>query len=243
MSSVNFVILAAGRGVRMNSDRPKPLKKISGKMMIERVCSSAGELEPDTVVAVVSDRRVENEALRLGCVTAWQDPPLGTADALKKALPECPDTGEVIVTCADIPLVTGADFKKLLESHRKNGNYITVLTSSTSEPAGYGRVVEENGRIIKIVEEKEATAEEKKIRKINTGIYCMNILGVEKYIKRIRRSPVKGEYYLTDLVEEAVKDGRKAAGVECEYGRVLGVNNPKELKRAEEILESRGSNE
>jgi len=240
MSKLSFVILAGGSGTRMDSDIPKPLRNIGGASMLERVIQSGKNLNPEVIVTVVRDERVKTAAESAGSRSAWQEKALGTADALRNALPYCEKEGCLIVTCADIPLVTEDEFRKLYSSHVRESNYITLLTAQAEDPYGYGRVVKEGGKVVKIVEEKEASAEEKKIGLINSGIYCIERNGLEKYISRIRKSPVKGEYYLTDLVEIVVGDGLTAGEERCGWEKIQGVNTEKHLAKAEKFFKKRG---
>ena len=163
---INFVILAGGRGERMKSQIPKPLHIVGSESMLQRVIEAAKEFGPEKVIVVYGHRRVKEEAGRLGCDTAFQREPLGTADALKSALGKCSENADILVTCADIPLVPVSVYRRLAEKHAEEGNYMTLLTSRVSRPSGYGRVIEQTGGVKKIVEEKEATAAEKKINLI-----------------------------------------------------------------------------
>jgi bifunctional UDP-N-acetylglucosamine pyrophosphorylase/glucosamine-1-phosphate N-acetyltransferase len=230
---LSIVILAAGEGVRMKSTLPKPLMEVAGKSMLERVVESCAGLSPDRIIVVERDEKVKTKAMDLGCVTVRQKEPLGTADALKAALPECPALGDVMVACADTPLVPVGILKSLYDTHKKGTNYITLLTSRVENPSGYGRVVKEGDRVVKIVEEKEASEHEKRINLINSGVVFLRCENLEKYLNRVQKSPKKGEYYLTDLVEIAGRDGLAAGEMECDYKYVQGINTPGQLDQAE----------
>ncbi len=239
MSKLSFVILAAGKGVRMRSPVPKPLIKISGKSMLERVVESARRVPAERIIAVTGGGDVEQEARRLGCINALQKEALGTGDALKKALPGCFPEGEVLVSCADIPLIPPEVFRKIYNKNREEGTYMTVLTARAPDPSGYGRVITEKGRVRKIVEEKEASEAEKGVDLVNSGVYCIKRSGLEKFLDEIGKSPVKGEYYLTDLPEVVIKNGLTVRGMSCPWELVQGVNTPGQLRKAGEVLEEK----
>ena len=238
MSQLSFVIMAGGKGVRMGSSTPKPLREIAGTSMLERVVSAARDLPAEKVIVVAGSVAVKTEAARLGCETAWQDDPLGTADALAKALPFCFDEGEVIVTCADVPLITSGIFRELYKKNSCEKSYITLLTAEAPDPSGYGRVIRSSGSVVRIVEEKEASPEEKAVKVINSGVYCMKRRGLERYLSKVERSPVKGEYYLTDLVHIAIEAGERVGETGCDWRLVQGVNTPEQLLAAEQLLKA-----
>ncbi|MDA3792189.1 MAG: NTP transferase domain-containing protein [Elusimicrobia bacterium] len=244
MKSLKFVILAGGRGVRMKSDLPKPLKKLKGKTMLKRVVGAAAdffsERVPDSIqdniIVVESDDRVKKAAEELGCITARQENPLGTADALIKALPFAEDADDIIVACADVPLIKGQTFKELYRIHKADKNYITLIVSKVDDPKGYGRVIIKGGEVAEIVEEKEASHKEQQIDIINGGIYCIKAKGLKEYLQKIKRSPVKGEFYLTDLVKITAGDGRRNGIIKTGEREIKGINRPEQLKAAEEFI-------
>ncbi len=235
--NLNLVVLAGGRGKRMKSSLPKPLKKIGEKSMLQRIVKAGKELKPIRLVVVESNGRVKKAARRMECITVRQKRPLGTADALKVALGKCTADGNILVTCADIPLISPRDLKELLLKHCREDSYVTVLAAKVEDPSGYGRLVIEDGRVEKIVEEKEATPEEKNIDLVNSGIYCFKRKNLKKYLNMVEKSSVTGEYYLTDLVEIVIN---KDLDVHYEIGnrrQVMGVNTPEQLEKAHNYLE------
>ncbi|MGM0441057.1 MAG: NTP transferase domain-containing protein [Elusimicrobiota bacterium] len=233
---LNFVILAGGRGKRMKSSVPKPLKKILGKSMLQRIVKAGKGLNPDRLIVVESDSRVKEAARELGCRTVKQGKPLGTADALKTAVKLCTGKGNVLVTCADIPLITEKILKELYLKHVSSEDYITILSAKVDDPAGYGRVVKNGKQVVKIVEDKEAGREEKSIKLINSGIYCFKRKNLKKYLDQVEKSPVNGEYYLTDLVEIVINKGLGVQDKVWSGKRIMGVNTPEQLKNAEVFL-------
>lgn len=242
MTEISFVILAGGQGVRMGSALPKPLQLLGSKTMLERVVEAGRKLCPDTIIVVVRDEKVERKARELQCETVWQNEPLGTADALKYALLKCKVYLGIMVTCVDVPLVPYLVLKKLWRKHSEEKNYITILTTDLPDACGYGRVIKEGEKVIKIVEEKEAAEEEKKVTLINNGIYCIRRGNLEEYLNEIEKSPVKREYYLTDLVEIVNDKGLKVGELNCHYKYVLGVNTPEQLSQVKKILNAEEGN-
>lgn len=217
----------------MNSEIPKPLQLIGKRSMLERVVEAGRGLEPANIIVVFGDEKVKERAVKEGCETVLQKHPLGTADALKKAYPLCSPEGRAVVTCSDIPLLPSLVYRRLYRRHLEEKNYLTLLASRAPDPAGYGRVIKEKG-IYRVVEEKEASEEEKKINLINGGVYCMECQGMDEYLDKIKKSPVKGEYYLTDLVYAASRAGEKVGVEECSYEYIMGVNTKKHLREARE---------
>ncbi|MFH1415364.1 MAG: NTP transferase domain-containing protein [Elusimicrobiota bacterium] len=236
---LSFVILAAGKGVRMDSSIPKPLHKIGGKSMLERVVENARKLDTDKIVVVVSDEKVAEKAKELGSIPVWQKIPIGTADALKLALYECYPAGELLLSCSDIPLVTAEIFQGLYSKHIQTGNYMTVLTTEVEDPHGYGRVIKKGQAVISIVEEKEASDKERKIKLINSGIYCIKRIDLKNKLGRIKRSAVKGEYYLTNLVSIAAADNLGVGEFRCDNRYVMGINTKEQLEKAEQLWSKR----
>jgi len=243
MSLYSFVIMAGGRGVRMGSEVPKPLREIDGRSMLEHSVSSVRKTGAGKIVVVAGNGEVGSMVSSLGCEIAWQREPLGTADALKKALPLCYSEGRVLVTCADIPLVTAEIFNKLSAVHERENNYLTILSAEAPDASGYGRIIKAGDRVTGIVEEAEASPEEKKIRTVNSGVYCIERAGLEKFLSEIERSTVKGEYYLTDLIGILVKAGERVGETSCDWRYVRGVNTPRQLEEASELLKSIGREE
>lgn len=231
---LNLVILAGGQGKRMKTSVPKPLKKIGGKSMLERIVKAGKGVNPSRMIVVESDDRVKKEARKLGCRTVRQEKPLGTADALKVALQECTGQGNILVTCADIPLITTRTLKELCVKHDKGGSYITILTARVDDPTGYGRVIKDGDRVVKIVEEKEANREQKKVNLVNSGIYCLKRKNLKKHLDLVKKSPVSGEYYLTELVEIVINKGLGVKDKICDSKQVMGVNTPEQLKKAQD---------
>ncbi len=239
MDRINIIILAAGKGERMKSEKPKVLHEIMGKPMIGYVIERARELHPENISVVVGFGRdkvipILND---YGVDYAIQDEQKGTAHAVlcaKKAL----KGGDVLVLYGDVTLMDTSTLMEFLDFYREN-NTITFMTTSIDDPAGYGRVLMEGEEIKAIIEDSDATPEEKEIKEINTGICIIP----EKYLvllKEIKDDNKKGEFYLTDICKIARKEKIKVAGFHYhEPSYVLGINSRKELMEANIIMRDR----
>jgi bifunctional UDP-N-acetylglucosamine pyrophosphorylase/glucosamine-1-phosphate N-acetyltransferase len=236
-SKTSIIILAAGKGKRMVSDLPKVLHPLLGKPMIYYVIEAALHLKPLKIIPVLSYKKEEVEKALLenfGYIFdfAYQKEPEGTADAVKSAIKHINEnTEKIMILSGDVPLIQTNLLKKVLEQHKGD---ITILTTEIDNPKGYGRIVRnEKGDVIKIVEEKDATDEEKAIKEINAGIYCFSKTFLEKYIHKIEKNKITGEYYLTDIVSLAVKDNVQINTiVEKDGHSLLGINDRIELYNA-----------
>lgn len=239
-----IVILSAGMGKRMFSEKPKVLHPILGKPMIYYVVETALHLKPYQIIPVLSYKKeeVENALVQnFGYIFnfAYQSSPLGTADAVKTALEHVnPDIDTILVLSGDVPLINPDFLSNLINYHK---NDITIVSTELENPSGYGRIVRDNnGKIIKIVEEKDANEEEKKIKEINTGIYCFSKNFLKKFIPKIRKNPLSGEFYLTDIISLAVNDQINIDVFREESaGSLLGINNRIELSIASKLLQKK----
>jgi UDP-N-acetylglucosamine diphosphorylase/glucosamine-1-phosphate N-acetyltransferase len=243
--SLAVVILAAGLGKRMKSNRAKVLHEVLGKPMVVYVVEAATPIAGKAVVVVVGNqaedvRRVV--ACRAEVMFALQDEQLGTGHAVKCALPHLPSMCEnVMVLCGDVPLITTATLKTLATEHIQSKRDITLLAVDLDHPHGYGRILlSSDGHVSGIVEEADASQEQKAIRTINSGIYCINRLFLEEALPRLTNANAQGEYYLTDIVRIGYESGRNVGAAWAPYpNEILGVNTPQDLARVEEILEKR----
>ncbi|MBI4839151.1 MAG: bifunctional N-acetylglucosamine-1-phosphate uridyltransferase/glucosamine-1-phosphate acetyltransferase [Nitrospirae bacterium] len=235
------VILAAGRGKRMNSLKPKVLHEVLGRPMIRYAVDAAAALKPKKIVIVVNSGADEvKQQVKDGHVSfVFQKKLLGTGHALaeaKKALKGM-NRCTIVVINGDSPLITGRTLKTFLRKHTACGNDLSVGFFIDESLSGYGRILrDESGIVTGIIEDKHATSDEKRgAGELNAGIYAIEPL-VMDYLSRLRLHGSSGEYYLTDIVREAVKARRKVEAYECPAEEVRGVNTRAELFQAADIL-------
>lgn len=240
--AINIVILAAGQGKRMNSALPKVLHKISTKPMLQRVIETAASLKPSKLVVVYGHggeqvQDAMNQVFGAGVITwAHQDRQLGTGHALKCALPYLDQSGLTLVLYGDVPLINVATLEQMLAKYQQN---LVVLTDKVDQPHGYGRIVRDtNGKIVRVVEEKDATSSERLINEINTGFYLLPNQYLPQWLDNLSNNNSQGEYYLTDVVELADKQNIAIDYVlAAQSYEVLGVNNKLQLEQLERFYQ------
>lgn len=236
------IILAAGQGTRMKSKLPKVLHPALGKPMVQWVidCLSKANIADKIVVLGHGGEQVakvvENQAK-----IAFQYEQLGTGHAVMQGAEALEaDNDCVLVVCGDTPLLRPETITTLLEQHHAEQNAVTVLTAYTNDPTGYGRIVRNGAQIEAIVEQKDATEQEKEIREINTGTYCFDQQFLQKYLSSLTTDNAQKEYYLTDLIKIANQNRLSVGGCQLEdFEESLGVNNRVQLSQAEQILRQR----
>lgn len=234
MPDLHLVILAAGKGTRMKSARPKVLHRIAGMPLIEHVLRAATPLDATSTVVVVGHGASDvQEALgkRLGLQLALQAPQLGTAHALMQAEPFLAGArGTLVMLSGDVPMLSTRTLQRLIDAHRGSGAGATLLTAIVDRPSGYGRIVREGGRIARIVEERDATAEEREIREVNGGVYAFDVAPLFDALRSIAPENAQGEYYLPDLVAVYRARGLGVGTLAVEDPRELrGINSRMEL--------------
>jgi bifunctional UDP-N-acetylglucosamine pyrophosphorylase/glucosamine-1-phosphate N-acetyltransferase len=240
---ITAVLLAAGQGTRMKSDLPKVLHPLCGKPMIWHVLQAlqaAATEKPVVVVGHGAQQVIEYLGDSAECVL--QEPQLGTAHAAMQAEPVLRDkTDLVIVTYADMPLLRSETFQQLVETQRNNPGPLSLLTVIADDPRGFGRIVRNaDGTVAAIVEEYVATAEQLEIKELNVGAYCFNADWLWGALRRIEKNPKKGEYYLTDIVEIAVRDNLPVQAVlHDDFVETIGINTRVHLSEAEAALRMR----
>ena len=235
------LILAAGKGTRMKSDLAKVLHSIEGKPLLYYVLEAARGAGAEKIVVIIGHQaqKVGEEFIGSGCVFVEQNPQLGTGHAVLQARPELGDyQGLTVILCGDVPLLKPATIKNLIKDHIAAGACVTVLTTALPDPRGYGRILKnDDGNIIKIVEQNDATDAEKKITEINKGIYCVNTPFLFSALEKINNNNKQKEYYLTDIIEITCQAGRKVkAYLTKDYLEVMGINTSEELFRAGQYL-------
>ncbi len=243
MSKLLTVILAAGKGTRMKSRLPKVLHKIGGKPMVEQVLCAANEAGSECNVVIVgfgAEKVMEHLAGR--AQFAMQEEQLGTGHAVMQARDILADwDGTVLVVCGDTPLLTPALLKNLYEEHEAQGAKATVLTAKMADPTGYGRVIRDSeGVVVKIVEQKDASEEEKLVDEVNTAIYCFDAKALLGTLDSLTCNNAQGEYYLTDVIGILRDRGERVwAVVADDPSEVQGINSRVQLAGAQQVMKER----
>ena len=244
LMSASIVILAAGKGTRMKSRLPKVLHEVANRPMLGHVLAAAAAVEDAEIVVVLAPgmeavQRYAEEAVP-GIKVAVQDEARGTGHAVRAALPKItPGEGPVVVVFGDTPLVPGALIARMAEQARDKAA-VVVSGFRTASPTGYGRLVtDDSGALKAIVEEKDASAEQRKIELCNGGAMAIAGAHVERFVGGLNDENASGEIYLTDVVALANADGRKVAVEPCTEEEVLGVNSRADLARAEALMQAR----
>jgi bifunctional UDP-N-acetylglucosamine pyrophosphorylase/glucosamine-1-phosphate N-acetyltransferase len=241
---LHIVILAAGKGTRMVSSRPKVLHRVAGTPMIHYVLSTAAELQPRSTILVVGHQAEQlKSALSTGGSLTFvvQEPQSGTAHALLTTEPAlAQSTGMLVLLSGDVPLLSPMSLKTLVNRHQTSGAAATVMTAVVERPGGYGRIVRTGERIARIVEDKDATAAEREIHEINAGIYAFALDGADcvfRALRAVTANNAQGEFYLTDLVAIFVKQGRRVETVTVSNpNEILGINSRAELAAMSRIV-------
>ena len=235
---MNIVILAAGQGKRMHSNLPKVLHPIAGKALVAHVIDTARSLAPQTLCLVYGHG---GDAVRTTLAApdlAWalQEPQLGTGHAVQQALPHLKDGGTTLVLYGDVPLIQAETLKRLLQAAQ---DALAILTVELADPSGYGRIVRNaTGEVVRIVEQKDSTPEERAIREINTGIMAMPTARLGEWLGRLSNDNAQKEYYLTDIVGMAVADGLPIHTANPKHAwEVLGVNSKVQLAELERVAQ------
>ena len=240
--SLSVVILAAGLGTRMKSSLPKMLHTVAGRPMILHGVENARALDAESIVVVIGHgAEGVKAAVGEGVTFALQPEPLGTGHAVMQAESLLRGQGgDVLVCYGDMPLLRAETLAQLARTHRDTGATLTLLTLLAYDPMGFGRILRDaQGRVAGIVEDALATPEQRLIRELNCGIYCFQADWLWPSLAKLQKSP-KGEYFLTDLVEIAVREGRRVEAVTTEDAdQMLGINDRTHLARAESIARRR----
>ena len=237
------VILAAGMGTRMKSKMPKVLHKVCGKPLSKWVIDASKAAGADKVCAVVGHKaETVKEVLGDVCEFALQAEQKGTGHAVMQAIDVIKNSkGEVVILNGDTPLITAETINKAIEYHKNNGNQATVITAILDDATGYGRIVRDNdGSVLKIVEQKDASEEEKKINEVNSGMYVFDAQSLVYALDKITPNNAQGEYYLTDTLEILLSAGKKIGGYAIsDNDEIRGINDRVQLYEAEKIMQKR----
>lgn len=237
------VILAAGMGTRMKSKMPKVLHKVCGKPLSKWVIDASEAAGADKVCAVIGHKaETVKEVLGDVCEFALQAEQKGTGHAVMQAIDVIKNSkGEVVILNGDTPLITAETINKAIEYHKNNGNQATVITAILDDATGYGRIVRDNdGSVLKIVEQKDASKEEKKINEVNSGMYVFDAQSLVYALDKITPNNAQGEYYLTDTLEILLSAGKKIGGYAIsDNDEIRGINDRVQLNEAEKIMQKR----
>ncbi|MFZ7317556.1 bifunctional UDP-N-acetylglucosamine diphosphorylase/glucosamine-1-phosphate N-acetyltransferase GlmU [Avibacterium avium] len=234
MKNLSVVILAAGKGTRMYSDLPKVLHKVAGKPMVKHVIDTAKQLNADNIHLIYGhgaellQQRLADEPVN------WvlQAEQLGTGHAMQQAAPFFADDENIVMLYGDAPLITAQTLQKLIDAKPENG--IALLTAHLEDPTGYGRIIRQDGNVVAIVEQKDATPEQLAIQEVNTGVMVSSGASFRKWLAKLDNNNAQGEYYMTDVIKFANQDGCKVAAVQAQdLMEVEGANNRLQLAELE----------
>jgi bifunctional UDP-N-acetylglucosamine pyrophosphorylase/glucosamine-1-phosphate N-acetyltransferase len=235
---LDVIVLAAGQGKRMRSDLPKVLHPLAGRPLLAHVLDTARALEPRRIVVVHGHGGEQVRAAFAALEVDWvvQAEQLGTAHAVRQALPRLGEDGDVLILYGDVPLVRPASLKRLVEAAREG---MAVMTAEMDDPTGYGRVQRgPAGDVERIVEEKDASSAERAVREVNAGFMALGARRLREWLAKIGNRNAQKEYYLTDHVGLAVGEGVPVAAVKVQDAtEVAGVNSKRELAALERVLQ------
>jgi bifunctional UDP-N-acetylglucosamine pyrophosphorylase/glucosamine-1-phosphate N-acetyltransferase len=246
---MNIIILAAGMGKRMQSAMPKVLHPIAQQSMLHHVVDTVSNLNPQRIIIVIGHgaeqvkQSFAQEKYQNTQITwAYQEQQLGTGHAVMQALPFVDNNYPSLVLYGDVPLIGLTTLQKLIDT---SIDKVGILTAYYDNPTGYGRIVKQNNKVTHIVEEKDATAEQKQITEINTGIMCLPTASLHEWLPSLKNNNAQGEYYLTDVVACAVKDNIEVACSHPLLGNweTFGVNSKKQLYELERLYQQSLAND
>ncbi|WP_297487472.1 bifunctional UDP-N-acetylglucosamine diphosphorylase/glucosamine-1-phosphate N-acetyltransferase GlmU [uncultured Cetobacterium sp.] len=239
--SLKTLILAAGKGTRMKSDLPKVIHKVCGVPMVKKIADICSTIGSENNILILGHKKEEILKVLEDVEHVVQLEQLGTGHAVMQAQEKLKDhKGTVMVLCGDTPLLTRETLENLYKEHKKSGAVTTILTSIYENPFGYGRIVKENDNVKAIIEEKDATEEERKIQEVNAGVYCFETQELLEALSKITNNNKNGEYYLTDVVGINVSQGKKVKTYILEdNNEILGINSKVELEKANRIMRER----
>ena len=243
-NNVAVIILAAGMGTRMKSDKAKVLHEIQEQPMILYVVKTARKIAGDNVIVVIGHQAQKVRVVLsdfANLLFAYQEPQLGTAHAVQCAVPQIPDHCEhVIILYGDVPLIQPETIAEFVDDHLKARREVSLLAVESDNPCGYGRVLlDDNQQISAIIEEADASAEQKLIKLINTGIYCIDKTFLLDALPQIRADNAQSELYLTDIMSIGYRENRNMGvmvGNNCQ--QVLGINTIQDLTAVESIMQA-----
>ena len=247
--AVDVVIMAAGKGTRMKSKLPKVLHRLAGRALLQHVVDTAAKLAARQVVVITGHGAVEVEAAIQGATKSTaclainfvrQEPQLGTGHAVQQAVPLLGDDGIVVVLSGDVPLTQADTLQHLIAAC--GGQQLALLTIDFADPTGYGRIVRQGDEVQAIVEHKDASAAQRELREVYSGIMAVPAVYLKKWLARLDNQNVQGEYYLTNIVKMAVADGVPVVAHKItDAAQVAGVNSPVQLAELERAYQLRNA--
>tara|TARA_X000000368_G_scaffold157515_1_gene124117 strand:- start:715 stop:1440 length:726 start_codon:yes stop_codon:yes gene_type:complete len=237
---LRVIILAAGKGTRMNSDLPKVLHKLQGKSLIDYVIDESELLNPKEILLVVGfkkERVIKHTESRINLKYATQIEQLGTGHAVLQTNELLKNRkGHILILYGDVPNIKASTLQPIVDDHISNNRDLTLITAEIDDPAGYGRILrDKNGNLLKIIEEKDCNDKEKKIKEWNPGIYIFKIPEVFEILNNIKTNNASKEYYLTDAIGLAQQSNMKIKAIKiANSDEVIGVNTANQLKELED---------
>ena len=229
MNPLNIVILAAGKGTRMHSEKPKVLHALAGRPLVQHVLDCAAALQPQQICVVYGHggEAVPQAMHQYQAKFVIQEPQLGTGHAVQQAMPHLADEGLTMVLYGDVPLIQQSTLRKMQQA----GDGLVLLTVNLENPTGYGRIIRNGqGDVLGIIEEKDASPEQRKIREVNTGIVLAPTSKLREWLANLRSNNAQGEYYLTDIAGMAVQQGIAVHTVQPAHEwEIHGINSKQQL--------------
>jgi UDP-N-acetylglucosamine diphosphorylase/glucosamine-1-phosphate N-acetyltransferase len=242
--SLSTIILAAGKGTRMQTDQAKVLHLLCGEPLLAYSLRLAGTIRSDKIIVIVGHQAemVRRAFPTPGLIFVEQRPQLGTGHAVLQAREQFAGyAGMILILCGDVPCLKVTTVASLIDRHCREQAAVTVMTTVLDNPGSYGRVITDgDSDVLRIVEARDATEQEKEVREINTGIYCADSRFLFEAVAQIKNDNSQKEYYLTDIIEIACKAGcRVRSFIAADPFEVMGVNTPDDLEKARDYLSCR----
>ncbi len=242
-TTLQAVVLAAGKGTRMKSDLPKVLHDMAGKSLLEHVLTAVRGAEIPRTVVVVGHQadKVENAVQASDLAFVLQEPQLGTGHAVQVAVPSLAADGYTVILAGDVPLLRAETIRHLVDETIASGAAASVLTCVVDDAGAYGRIIKNSaGQLTGIVEARDATEEQLAIGEYNSGVFCYRTTDMIEALSQLKTDNEQAEYYLTDTIAHLVAAGRPVQAVSIEdEGEVVGINTIDELRAAEELYRQR----
>jgi bifunctional UDP-N-acetylglucosamine pyrophosphorylase/glucosamine-1-phosphate N-acetyltransferase len=242
---ISVVILAAGQGKRMRSRLPKVLQPLAGRSLLQHVVDTAQALAPKKICVVYGHGGETVQSAFDGQALDWalQAEQLGTGHAVQQALPGLDDSHLALILCGDTPLLRASTLTALLDAG--GPDRVALLTARMDEPTGYGRIIRNSqGHVAEIVEERDATAEQRAVTEVNTGVMAAPVALLNKWLSNLKADNAQGEYYLTDVIAMSVADGHPVAAVQAPVASdTLGINDRAQLAAAEAVCRQRNADQ